>query len=91
MNRCVALALVGVLLSACHARVPFQPVPGSPGTMDYGHVVYQATLEEGSRKRRFRLALAFSGGERLRLEVLGSVMLAGNDGHNLHKSERRKG
>ena len=74
MNRRVALALVGVLLVACHARAPrWLGASYPPQGMDYGHVVYQATLQEGSRNRRFRLALAFSGGERLRLEVLGPV------------------
>jgi len=70
----VALALAGILLSACHVRAPHGPgTTVSPQDVDYGHLVYQATLEEGTRKRRFRLALAFSGRQKFRLEILGPV------------------
>ncbi len=74
MNRRVALALVGVLLVACHARAPRQPrVPVPSAQVDRGHLVYQATLKDGPRKRRFRLAIAVLRPGRFRLEFLAPV------------------
>ncbi len=74
MNRRVALVLVSVVLVACHARAPRQPrAPLPPAQVDHGHLVYQATLEDGSRKRRFRLAVAVLRPGRFRLEFLAPV------------------
>lgn len=75
MKRGVALALAGILLSACHVRAP----PRGPGMaqppvgVDYGHLVYQAAVKTGTHTRSFRLALAFADRGRLRLELLGPM------------------
>ena len=87
MIRRVALALLGVLLVACHAR-PHQPrVPAAPAQVDRGHLVYQATLEDGSRVRRFRLAVAVLRPGRFRLEFLAPVggprAIIASDGNSL--------
>jgi hypothetical protein len=41
--------------------------------LDQGHLYYHATLEGGSKHRKFRLAIAFQRPGRLRMEVLGPV------------------
>ncbi len=88
MNRRVALALVGAFLVACHARAPRRPqVPVSPAQVDRGHLVYQATLEDGPRVRRFRLAVAVARPGRFRLEFLppvgGPRAIIASDGRSL--------
>lgn len=94
MNRRVALALVGVLVVACHACAPHRPrnsviayPAAGPAQVDRGHLVYQATLEDGSRVRRFRLAVALLRPGRFRLEFLapmgGPRAIIASDGKSL--------
>jgi hypothetical protein len=88
LTRRLALALVVVLLAGCHARAPRQPTAPQPTVpVTGGHLVYQATLEDGSGSQRFRLAVALSRPGRFRLEFLGPVggprVIVASDGRNL--------